>query len=71
MEGIPLAFVTERFPMLELFVTGNLECMFKSTLPWKQNAKTIVETIKMNSSRGNSKNMTNMKSFTVSIDSDL
>ena len=29
MEGIPLAFVTERFPMLELYVTGNLECTVK------------------------------------------
>ena len=26
MEGIPLALVTERSPMLELLVTGNLEC---------------------------------------------
>ena len=27
MEGIPLALVTERSPMLELLVTGNLECI--------------------------------------------
>ena len=26
MEGIPLLLVTERSPMLELLVTGNLEC---------------------------------------------
>ena len=31
MEGIPLAFVTERSPMLELLVTGNLECTLKLT----------------------------------------
>ena len=29
MEGIPLAFVTESFPMLELYVRGNLECTYE------------------------------------------
>ena len=33
MEGIPLALVAEKSPMLKLFVIGNLECIyFCSTL---------------------------------------
>ena len=32
MEGIPLALVTERSPMLKLLVIGNLECILKVSI---------------------------------------